>query len=101
MSELKVDVRLRRKDLVTVVAVVIFGWLVIFQGHVEPRQQTNDEPFQLKKSETLAGAEGSESKNGVLQLFAVLVEGGIDKSIMLESLKRTTKSIKKLFMVHQ
>ena len=85
-----------RKDFMTMVCVVIFCWLAIFQVQIEASQQANDEPLELEEGVAFARTQGTKSDERVLQLFSILVESCIDEAVKLESLKHKGNGILKM-----
>ena len=77
------------KDLVSMVLGVVLCLLLALTLKFEPGHDAEDVPFQLQKGVSLAGAKGTESGKGVLQFFSILVELGIDKSVIFELLQHT------------
>ena len=87
LPEVDVDIADGRENLVSVAGeVVLCAGLARTEPKIETRDESDEEPLELKQGETLAGTEGSESDNGVLHLLVTLVELRVDETIVFEDL---------------
>lgn len=85
------DVGNWRQYLVTVVLSVQLRVLTRLQTQIEAGHYRHDVPFELNQCVSFARTQGSETHNWMLQLSAVLVELGVDKTVVLERLQSTIR----------